>query len=125
MGSALPPAQPHPTGTPGVGDVYWVNTDCYGGNKKPTRPAVVIRGPIEGLLDDVLVICRTSQDEVSGRYVKHPADLTLRLDRPGLFPKMYERAVDVRFFTNPLFTSYQGHLGEPFLDEILRMTGMA
>ncbi|MFG2445006.1 hypothetical protein ACGFQG_19240 [Nocardia fluminea] len=105
--------------------MYWLDTMCYGGNKKPTRPAVVIRSPIPGLLDDVIVICRTSKQEYSHTHVRHSADLALGLDRPGAFAKSYRRHVDLGFFAQPQFTSYQGQLGEPYLDQILRMTGMA
>jgi hypothetical protein len=85
----LPPALPHPTGVPQVGDVYWVDTFCYGGNKKPTRPLVVVRGPVPGLLDDVIIICRTSAEEFSSMHVKHPADPSVGLNKDGIFPKAY------------------------------------
>lgn len=121
----LPPAKPRPPGAPEVGDLFWVDTSCYGGNIKPTRPAVVVRGPIPGLVDDVVVICRTSATDFQRKHVKHPADHSVGLSKDGVFPKEYERQIDVRFFSMPQHTSYQGRLGEPYLGQILRMVDRA
>ena len=119
--ATLPPGSAHPTGMPRVGDVYWLDTGSYGQDKKPTRPAVVIRAAIPGLLDDVAVIVRTSMGEFTGRHVKHPVDLSIGLDRDGIFPKVYRRLVDVRFFSMATFASYQGQLPEPYMSDILEM----
>jgi hypothetical protein len=124
VAATLPRAVAHPTGVPRAGDVFWLDTSCYGGDKKPTRPAVVIRGAIPGLLNEVAVVVRTSVNEFSGTHVEHPKDLTIGLDREGKFPKTYRRLIDLRFFKMPAFTSYQGPLPEPHLSEILKMMNL-
>lgn len=119
---SLPPAITHPTGLPEVGDLYWLNTACYGGNKKDTRPGVVIRAPLPGLFTDAKVIVRTSRQEAAG--VHHPVSLDLNLDRPGVFPKHYVRTVDERFFKQAKFASYQGKIDEATLTAILQSLGL-
>lgn len=121
----LPKGVEHPTGLPCVGDVYWLDTGaCYGGDIKPTRPAVVLRPAIFGVLPEVLVLVRTSADEFSSTHVKHPKDLSIGLDRDGIFPRIYQRRIDVRFFSMPQYASYQGSLVEPHLSAILKMVGL-
>ena len=124
MAVVLPTANPHPSGVPSVGDVYWVDTTVYGGNKKPTRPVVVVRAPND-VLPDALVVTRTSMGEVRGSHVKHPADLSLALDRDGAFAKHYMRRIDIRFFAMPQHTRFQGQLPEPYIGQVLKMVGMA
>ncbi len=121
----LPTAQPHPTGSPRVGDIYWVDTEaCYGGNKKPTRPVVIVRAPNEPLLTDAIVITRTSMDQISAPHVKHPADLALGLERAGLYVATYQRRIDARLFVNPMFTSYQGVLPDKILVAVTGLVGL-
>ncbi|MFD4640758.1 hypothetical protein ACFWN2_25815 [Lentzea sp. NPDC058436] len=124
MAVVLPAANSHPSGVPRVGDMFWVDTTVYGGNKKPTRPVVVVRVPND-VLPDALVVTRTSMDEMQGRHVKHPADPGLALDRDGAFAKLYQRRIDVRFFAMPQYVRYQGQLPEPYLGQVLQMVGMA
>lgn len=125
MTAKLPEGTAHPTGVPCVGDVFWLDTDaCYGHDIKPTRPAVVLRGAIFGVLPEVLVLVRTSAEEFSSAHVKHPKNLTVGLDRDGIFPKIYQRRVDQRFFNMPAHASYQGKLDEPHLTLILKMMGL-
>lgn len=119
--ATLPPGSAHPTGVPRVGDVYWLDTGCYGHDKKPTRPAVVIRAAVPSLLDEVAVLVRTSMGEFGTRHVKHPMDLSLGLDRDGIFPKVYRRLIDVRFFSMANFACFQGQLSEPYMSDILEM----
>jgi len=121
----LPAARAHPTGAPRVGDVYWVDTDaCYGGNKKPTRPVVVVRAPNEPLLTDAIVMTRTSMDQIGAPHVKHPADIALGLDRNGLFVTTYQRRIDARFLANPVYASFQGVLPEQILVAVAGLVGL-
>ncbi len=125
MTANLPQGREHPTGVPCVGDVFWLDTSaCYGDDIKPTRPAVVLRPAIFGILPEVLVLVRTSAEEFPSEYVKHDRDPTIGLDRDGIFPKNYQRRVDQRFFAMPMYASYQGTLGDPHLTQLLRMVGL-
>lgn len=125
MAVALPAAKPHPNGVPRVGDVYWVDTaGCYGGNKKPTRPVVVVRAAKPPLLTDVLIVARTSDCNPRATHVKHPQDPALGLRKPGAFVKTYRRSIDVRFFSMPKLTSYQGVLDDRYLEDVLKMVGL-
>ena len=125
MTAKLPEGVAHPTGVPCVGDVFWLDTAaCYGHDVKPTRPAVVLRPSIFGVLPEVLVLVRTSAEDFSSEHVQHPKDLSIGLDRDGIFPKSYQRRVDQRFFTMPTYASYQGTLSEPYLTQILSMVGL-
>jgi hypothetical protein len=124
VAARLPTGVAHPTGVPRIGDVFWLDTGCYGQDKKPTRPAVVIRPALAGVLPEVLVVVRTSAEEFLSTHVTHPKDLSIGLNRDGIFPKVYQRRIDVRFFAMPTFASYQGQLSEPHLSDVLKMVGL-
>lgn len=120
----LPRGVPHPTGKVSVGDVFWLDTfACYGGNKKPTRPGVVVRAPNPPLFTDARFAVRTSRDEATG--VAHGPSPELNLDRPGVFPAHYVRPVDARFLSQSRYATFQGTLDSATLDRILRMLGLS
>lgn len=122
MASArLPTAMPHPTGTPRVGDLYWVDTAaCYGRDRKPRRPVVVVRAPNPPLLTDAVVVARTSDVNADGTGVKHTAVADTTLDRDGKFMKKRRHHIDQRLFSMPE-TSYAGELAPDVLHDVLAM----
>jgi mRNA-degrading endonuclease toxin of MazEF toxin-antitoxin module len=68
---------------PVVGDLYWVNTQIlWSGDRKPTRPVVVVETPAEDL-GRIAVVTRTTDTTRKG--VPHDPVPELGLHRPGVF----------------------------------------
>ena len=120
MAVVLPPSLAHPTGQPRVGDMYWVDTSIYGGDKKEQRPLVVVRAALPPLLDNVLVVTRTSDTTEPG--VKHAKNLALRLNADGVFSLRNRKRVEQPvFFTMPRYASFVGEIEEEVLAAVLTM----
>lgn len=123
MTVVLPPSLAHPTGQPRVGDVYWVDTSIYGGDRKERRPLVVVRAALPPLLDNVLVVTRTSDTTKHG--VKHARNLALQLDDDGVFSLRNRKRVEQpAFFTMPRYASFVGEIEEQVLADVLTMVGL-
>jgi hypothetical protein len=122
---SLPPALPHPTGEPRVGDLYWLDTAvCYGKDKKVRRPVVIVRAPNPPLLSDAVVVARTSDEDAAGTGVLHSGIPGTSLSRNGKFMKKWRHNVDARFFAMPAVASYAGELDAPALHDVLKMMGL-
>src|SRR5437762_1175659 len=68
---------------PVPGDLYWVNTIItWSGDRKPTRPAVVIEAPVQGI-GRIMMVSRTSDTTRKG--VHHDAMPEIGLNKPGVF----------------------------------------
>ncbi|HEY7873839.1 MAG TPA: hypothetical protein VIG64_01835 [Actinomycetota bacterium] len=68
---------------PAVGDLYWLNTQIlWSGDRKPTRPVVVIETPAEEP-GRIAVVTRTTDTTRKG--VPHDPVPELGLRRPGVF----------------------------------------
>jgi hypothetical protein len=119
----LPPSLAHPTGQPRVGDVYWVETSIYGGDKRERRPLVVVRAASPPLLDNVLVVTRTR--DTTGPGVKHAKNLALQLNADGVFSLRNRKRVEQPvFFTMPRYASFMGEIEEEVLADVLAMVGL-
>lgn len=104
-----------------VGEVYMMATSALSGfDPKPERPVVVVRVPdatIDPADDRVWVVARTTDLHQDG--VKHPADTSLRLDRPGVFAERYTRTADIQAFDDPEVARRLGTLDERILRNVL------
>lgn len=68
---------------PIVGDLYWVTTRIFwSGDRKPTRPVVVIEVPSDGL-GRIAVVTRTT--DLARKGIPHDPVPELGLNRPGVF----------------------------------------
>src|ERR1700735_2132026 len=83
---------------PEVGELYLVETWLYGGDPKPTRPAVVVKAP-RSRLDVVHIITRTSDTTEDGE--RHEAVTAMELTLPGVFSLQYYRRVEAARFHPP------------------------
>ena len=102
---------------PRVGELYLVSTIIYtfGHDPAADRPAVVICVPPEpASRSPIQLVTRTSK-AVSG--VKHPADVSLGLDRDGVFSDLV--SVEQQLWS-PQNVKRLGMLPEPFLCDVLR-----
>ncbi|MGH2732279.1 MAG: hypothetical protein ACRDJG_04975 [Actinomycetota bacterium] len=103
---------------PKVGEVYLAETWIFSGtDPKASRPVVVVREPGHDL-ERVFVIGRTSDVQVLG--VRHAADPSLGLTKPGVFSLRYLRSAEARYFRPPQ-VKFRGRLPEPFLSQILKL----
>jgi hypothetical protein len=102
---------------PKVGELYLVNTTIYtfGHDPAADRRAVVISVPLDpASRSPIQFVTRTSQN-VPG--VRHPADLSLRCDRDGVFSDL--GSAEQQMWT-PQSVELLGVLPEPFLSQVLR-----
>jgi hypothetical protein len=68
---------------PVLGDLYWISTlILWSGDRKPTRPVVVVEVPPDGL-GRIAVVTRTSDTARKG--VPHEPMPELGLQKPGVF----------------------------------------
>jgi hypothetical protein len=102
---------------PKVGELYLVNTFIYSIGHDPAadRPAVVICVPPDpSSRSPIQLVTRTSKP-VPG--VRHPADLSLKLNRNGVFSDLV--SVEQQLW-RPENVEYLGLLPEPCLSDVLR-----
>jgi mRNA-degrading endonuclease toxin of MazEF toxin-antitoxin module len=101
---------------PKVGELYLVSTAIYSFGHDPAadRPAVVIAVPPRPeSRSPIQVVTRTSRS-VAG--IKHPADMSLRCDRDGVFSDLV--SIEQQLWT-PQNVERLGVLPEPFLSAVL------
>jgi hypothetical protein len=102
---------------PTVGELYVVDTVVFtlGQDPAAARPAVVVVVPAEpGSRFPIQIVTRTSKP-VPG--IRHPADLSLNLDRDGVFADL--ASVEQQLW-RPENVVLRGKLPEPFLSDVLR-----
>ncbi len=102
---------------PKLGELYLVNTIIYSIGHDPAadRPVVVICVPPEpASRSPIQIVTRTSKP-VPG--VRHPADVSLKLNRSGVFSDLV--SVEQQLW-RPENVECLGVLPEPFLSNVLR-----
>jgi hypothetical protein len=102
---------------PKVGELYRVNTIIYSFGNDPgaARPAVVLTVPPKNVSHaSIQLVTRTSKS-VAG--VPHPADVSLKCDRDGVFSDL--TSVEQQMW-RPQNVEFLGVLLEPYLTAVLR-----
>ncbi|GAA1290459.1 hypothetical protein Psi02_15330 [Planotetraspora silvatica] len=100
---------------PKIGELYLVSTIIYGYDPAADRPAVVITVPSNpAARSPIQIVTRTSK-YVPG--VAHPADLSLKCDRDGVFSDL--KSVEQQLW-RPQNVEYIGTLPDPYLSDVLR-----
>ena len=100
---------------PRVAGVYKVQAHVFPfGDKKQSRPVVVMCEPIVGL-DEVWVWTRTSQ---RGSGIHHPKNVTLGLDKDGWFAELNLKRVAARYLRDRRTARYTGQLEPEYFDQL-------
>lgn len=101
---------------PKVGELYLVSTIIYSFGHDPAadRPAVVISVPPEQASHSPIQLVTRTSKPVPG--VEHPADMSLRCDRDGVFSDLV--SIEQQLW-RPENVEYLGPLPEPFLSDVL------
>jgi hypothetical protein len=102
---------------PKVGELYRVNTIIYtfGHDPAAARRAVVITVPPEPASHSPIQLVTRTSKHVAG--IRHPADMSLRCDRDGVFSDLV--SVEQQLW-KPQNVEWLGVLPEPFLTDVLR-----
>src|SRR4051795_11613564 len=96
---------------PEVAQVYWVQPWIFlDGDPKEERPVVVVRPPRAA--GDTLAVVERTSTRLDLRGVAHPADLTLGLNKPGVWAFRFIRTAEERLFRPP-FVGLVGVLRAP------------
>ena len=99
---------------PEVGELYLVKTIIYSSSDPAADRSVVVVLVPSVPHGTIQFFTRTSKTDVPG--IKHPADLSLRCDRDGVFSDL--ASAEQRLWT-PQNVTYLGLLGEPYLAKVL------
>lgn len=102
---------------PKVGELYLVSTIIYSFGPDPAadRPAVVITVPPKPVSHSPIQLVTRTSKRVPG--VAHPADMSLRCDRDGVFSDLV--SVEPQLW-RPQNVECLGVLPEPFLSDVMR-----
>jgi mRNA-degrading endonuclease toxin of MazEF toxin-antitoxin module len=103
---------------PEIGDLCWANSEIFwSGDKKPTRPVVVIETPADGL-GRIAVVKRTTDTTRKG--VPHDPMPEVGLNKPGVFADF--TSTEALLWT-PRNVRRLGKLSEEVLAKILERFG--
>jgi mRNA-degrading endonuclease toxin of MazEF toxin-antitoxin module len=103
---------------PITAELYWVSTVIlWGGDRKPTRPVVVIEAPL-GRLTRIVVVTRTTDTTRKG--VPHQAMPEIGLAKPGVFADL--RSAESSLWT-PRNARRLGILPQEVFDDVMRRFG--
>lgn len=102
---------------PTVGELYRVTTIIYtfGHDPAADRPAVVLCAPPPEVPHSPIQLVTRTSKRVPG--IAHPADMSLKCDRDGVFSDLV--SVEKQLWT-PQNVEYLGVLPEPYLSAVLR-----
>jgi hypothetical protein len=103
---------------PEVGGLYWVDTVIiWSGDRKPSRPVVVLEVPPRGI-GRILMVTRTSDVARTGVY--HEAMPEIGLNKPGVFGNLASAEASLWTRRN---VEYLGALPSATFDKIMSRYG--
>jgi hypothetical protein len=102
-----------------LGDVAWFEPWIFAdGDDKEARPGVVVRVPLQP--SDLVTVVERTTTRLDLRGLDHPADPSLRLNKPGRFVLRFTRSVTSELFCPPN-VEIVGRLPDEYLHPLIKM----